>query len=79
MCMQWIKMVQEKSSTTLEQIPEAMKKYYDQRGTPQPDLEIADWEKLNAKNILTKRPTKKLTPRLYRPFKVLQKWGNMVF
>ena len=31
---------------------------------------------LNAKNIRTKRPTKKLSPRLYGPFKVLEKRGN---
>jgi len=27
---------------------------------------------LNAKNIRTKRPTKKLSPRMYGPFKVLE-------
>ena len=34
---------------------------------------------LNAKYIRTKRPTKKLSPRLYGPFKVLEKQGNRAF
>ena len=34
---------------------------------------------LNAKNIRTKQPTKKLTPRLYGPFKVLEKRGNRAY
>ena len=34
---------------------------------------------LKAKNIRTKRPTKKLSPRLYGPFKVLEKRGNRDF
>ena len=34
---------------------------------------------LNAKNIRTKHPTKKLSPRLYGPFKVLEKRGNRAF
>ena len=56
-----------------------MKKYYDQRATPQPDIEIGDLVMLNAKNIGTKRPTKNLRRRLYGPFKVLQKRGNIAF
>jgi len=31
---------------------------------------------LNAKNIRTKRPSKKLSPKLYGPFKVLEKKGS---
>ena len=34
---------------------------------------------LNAKNIRTKRPAKKLSPKLYGPFKVLEKRGNRAF
>ena len=56
-----------------------MKKYYDQRATPQPDIDVGDLVMLNAKNIRTKRLTKKLSPRLYGPFKVLEKRGNRAF
>ena len=58
----WMKTIQEKARATLEQTREAMKKYYDQRATPQPDIDIGDLVMLNSKNIRTKRPTKNLTP-----------------
>ena len=75
----WTKTVQEKARTSLQQIQEVMKKYSDQRTTPQPDIEIGDLVILNRKNVRTKRPTKKLSPRLYGPFKVIETRGNRAF
>ena len=75
----WMKTIQEKARTRLEQTREAIKKYYDQRATPQPDIDIGDLVMLNAKNIRTKRRPKKLTPHLYGPFKVLEKRGNRAY
>ena len=75
----WMQTVQNNARKTLEQTREAMKKYYEQRATPQPDIDIGDLVMLNAKNIRTKRPTKKLSPRLYGPFKVLENRGNRAF
>ena len=75
----WMKTFQEKGRTTLEQTQEAMKKYYYQRATPQPDIEIGHMVMLNVKYIMTKRPTKKLSPQLYRPFKVMEKRGDRAF
>ena len=71
--------VQNQARKTLEQTREVMKKYYDQQATPQPDIDIGDLVMLNAKNIRTKRPTKKLSPRLYGLFKGLEKRGNRAF
>ena len=71
--------VQNNARKTLEQTREAMKKYYDQRATPQPDIDIGDLVMLNAKNIRTRRPTKKLSPRLYGRFKVFKKRENRAF
>ena len=34
---------------------------------------------LNAKNIRTKRPSPKLSPRLYGPFKILEQRGNLAY
>ena len=65
----WMKAIQENARTTLKETWETMKKYYNQRATPQPDIDIAHLVMLNVKNIRTKRPTKKLTPRLYCPCK----------
>jgi len=56
-----------------------MKKHYDRRVIPQPDIEIGNLIMLNAKNIKSKRPTRKFTPRLYSPFEVPEKKGNRAF
>jgi len=79
MYMHWMKTVQENPRRTHEQRREAMKKYYDRKATPQRDIETGDFVMLNAKTIKSKRPTRKFTPRLYRPFKVLEKKGNRAF
>jgi len=76
MDMHWMKAVQENARTTLEQTREAMKKLNDRKATPQPDIETGDFVMLNAKNIKSKRPIRMFTPRLYGPFKVLEKKGN---
>jgi len=60
---------------TLENTRESMKKYYDRKATEQPSIEVGDLVMLNAKNIPTKRPSKKLSPKLYGPFQVLEKKG----
>ena len=57
-----------------------MSKYYNGKANLQSDIKIADLVMLNAKNIRTKRPRKKLSPKLYRLFKVLQvKKGERAF
>ena len=76
---QWMKTVEENARTTLEQTRETMKKYYDRKATPQPDIEIGDLVILNAKSIKSKRATRKFTPRLYGLFKVLENKGNTAF
>ena len=75
----WMKTVQEKARTSLKQTQEAMKKYYDQQATPQPDIEIGGLVTLNAKNVRTKRPTKKLSRRLYGSFEIIERRGNRAF
>jgi len=50
-----------------------MKKYYDRKATEQPDIEVGDLVILNVKKIRTKRPLKKLSPKLYGSFKVLDR------
>ena len=44
-----------------------------------PSYEIGDLVMLNAKNIRTKRPTKKLAPKIYGPFRILEKIGFRSF
>jgi len=56
-----------------------MMTYYDRKGTEQPSIEVGNLGMLNAKNIRTKRPSKKLSPKLYGPFKVLEKKGSRAY
>jgi len=71
--------VQENARTTLEQTKESIKTYYHRKALPQPDIEIGNLVMLNAKNIKSKRLTRKVTPQLYGLFKVLEKKGNRAF
>ena len=56
-----------------------MSKYYDRKSKQQPHIAVGDLVMLNAKNIPTKQPTKKLSPKLYGPYKVKEKRGNWPF
>jgi len=69
----WMQDIHRQAKQTLENTRESMKKYYDRKGTEQPSINVGDLVMLNAKNIRTKRPSKKLCPNLYGPFKVLEK------
>ena len=68
-----------KAHEALDRTRESMNKYYDRKAKQQPDIAVGDLVMLNAKNIRTKRPTKKLSPKLYGPFKVMEKRGNRAF
>src|SRR5205085_1275290 len=72
----WLKSVHKIIVDTLEETKRRMGKYYDQGKQYPPNISIGDLVMLNAKNICTKRPTKKLAPKLYRPFKILEKIGT---
>ena len=53
-----------KAHEALDRTGESMNKYYDRKAKQQPDIAVGDLVMLNAKNIRTKRPTKKLSPKL---------------
>jgi len=69
----WMKTVHEKAHKALNQMREAMKKYHNRKAIKHPDLKVGDQVILNGKNIRTKHPSKKLSPKLYGPFKILEK------
>jgi len=75
----WMQDIHQQMKETLENTRESMKKYYDRKTTEQPSMEVGDLVMLNAKNIRTKRPSKKLSPKLYGPFTVLEKKGRMAY
>ena len=75
----WMKEVHNRASKTLEDTRSAMSKYYDKGKMEHPSYEIGDLVMINTKNIRTKRPTKKLSPKLYGTFRVLDKIGSGSF
>src|SRR5712692_6200519 len=71
-----MKAIHEKATKALGDTRAAMNRYYDQHRLPQPEYAVGDQVMLNAKNIRTKRPTKKLAPKLYGPFRITAKVGT---
>ena len=76
----WMQVTHQHARKALEQTREEMSKYYDRKARQQPDIKVGDLVMLNEKNIRTKQPTKKLSPRMHGPFKVLEvKKGERAF
>ena len=79
MYVHWMEDIHQQAKQALENTRESMKKYYDRKATEQPTIEVGDLVMLNAKNIRTKPPSKKLSPKLYGPFKVIERKGNRAY
>ena len=75
----WMQEIHQQATQTLENTRESMKKCYNRKAMEQPSIEVGNFVMLNAKNIPTKRPSKKLSPKLYGPFKVLEKKGSRAY
>jgi hypothetical protein len=71
-----MKGIYERAIKELENTRTAMSRYYDQHRLPQPKYEVDTQVMLNAKNIRSRRPTRKLAPKLYGPFRVVKKIGT---
>ena len=50
-----------------------MRKNHDKKCDPQPEFQIGDKVLLNAKNIKTLRPSKKLDQRMRGPWKIIKR------
>jgi len=55
----WMQTIHQQARQSLERTREAMGRYYDRKAKQQPDFKVGDLGMLNAKNIRTKRPSKK--------------------
>jgi len=75
----WMQDIHRQARQTLENTQESMKKYYDRKATEQPNIVVDDLVMVNAKNIPTTRPSKRLCPKLYGPFEVLEKKGSRAY
>ena len=69
----WMQDIHPQAKQTRENTLESMKQYYDRKATKQPDIRVGDFVMLTGRNIRTKQPSKKLSPKLYGPGKVLEK------
>jgi hypothetical protein len=75
----WIKATHDRATQALEKTKDNMSQYYDQHHQPQPSYEVGDEVLLNAKNIRTVQPTRKLAPKLYGPFRILARIGKSAY
>jgi len=74
-----MKAIHKQAVEALNYTREAMKRYYDQKALQQPDYKEGYLVMLNGKNICTKRPSKKSSPKLYGPFKIIVAKGQHAF
>jgi len=65
----WMQTIHQQARQLLEKAREVMGRYYHRKANQQADFKVGDLVMLNAKDIRTKRPSKKLAPKLYGPFK----------
>jgi len=75
----WMKAIHKRVVEALNYTQEAMKKYYERKALQQPDYKAGDLVMLNGKNICTKRSSKKLSPKLYGPFSIIEARGQQAF
>ena len=67
--------VWEQLCTTLLESSERMQKHYDKSRKLQPDFKVGDKVLLNAKNIKTMRPSKKLDHQMRGPWTIIRRVG----
>ena len=75
----WMQMIHQQARQSLGKTREAMGRYYNRKAKQQPDFKVGDLVMLNAKNIQTKHPSKKLAPKLYSHFKILEQRGKLAY
>jgi hypothetical protein len=75
----WIKATHDRAMQALEKTKDNMSKYYDQHHQPQPEYQVGDEVLLNARNIQTVRPTRKLAHKLCEPFRILARIGKSAY
>jgi len=72
----WMQDIQQQAKQSEENIGESMKKYSGRKGMEQPCIEVGDLLMLNWRNICTKRPSTKQSPKRDGPLKVSKKKGS---
>jgi len=75
----WMQAIHQQARQALERTREPMGRNYNQKAKQERDFKVGDLVMLNAKNIRTKRPTKKLAPKLIGLFKFLEQRGELAY
>ena len=73
---EWMKATLEEAKAALVKSKDEMTRYYNQRRTPTPEYKPGDRVYLDASDIQTTRPSRKLSHKLLGPFTIEQKVGN---
>ena len=71
--------IREELRTTLLDAQECMRRQYDGKREPQPNFQVGDKVMLNAKNIQTLQPSKKLDHRMRGPWTIIKRVGPRAF
>jgi hypothetical protein len=74
-----IQEVRDEAKAALGHAAEQMAKYFDRSRSSAPDIKVGDQVWLDARNLTTKRPSKKLDHRRLGPYKVIQKISSHVY
>ena len=74
-----MKKVREEAESALKQAAERMKRSYDRHARPTPDFVDGSKVYLEATNLKTDRPMKKLDDKHFGPFKIKQKVGPAAY
>src|SRR5713226_1009775 len=75
----WMKEIHEMAKSALERTREMMGRYYNRKANKQPDFKVRDKVMLNAKNIRSKRPWRKLARKMYGPFEIIEARGTRAY
>jgi len=75
----WMQTIHQQARQSLEKTRQAMGRYYNRKAKQQSHCKIRDMVMLNAKNIRSKIPSKKLAPKLYGPFTILEQRGELAY
>ena len=71
--------IREEAASALIRAAELMKRYYNKKRQPDPGYKAGDLVLLDGRDLKIDRPAVKLSDKLYGPYKVLDKVGNLSY
>lgn len=74
-----LKEIQEEARAALKHAAEDMARFYNRHRQPVPEIKVGDKVWLDARNLRTERPSKKLDHRRFGPYEVIKKISSHVY